>query len=198
MRYLLKKHNILDREVTFLQFGEAQAIFAALQSGTVQAGILSYPTTAAAIKKGFKRTRGFLRRRSRISELQCGRHRSLSPDTAGRRAPLSHGLCRGHHRYKTGTGVFTRRVMGKYLRVQDQTVLDETYQLFAPRIPRIPYPTVGGFRLALESLSDEPRARTARPEEFYDDAILRSLEEGRIFSTALSLIVLLPRFDKRT
>jgi hypothetical protein len=71
--------------------------------------------------------------------------------------------------------------MGKYLRVQDQAVLDETYKLFAPKIPRIPYPTVVGFRLALESLSDEPRARTAKPEEFYDDSILRHLEREGFF-----------------
>jgi hypothetical protein len=90
------------------------------------------------------------------------------------------GYAEGIHRYKTD-GAFTRRVMGKYLRVQDQTILDETYQLFAPRIPRIPYPTVAGFRLALESLSDEPRARTAKPEEFYDDAILHSLEREGFF-----------------
>jgi hypothetical protein len=41
--------------------------------------------------------------------------------------------------------------------------------------------TVVGFRLALESLSDEPRARTAKPEEFYDDSILRHLEREGFF-----------------
>ena len=53
-RYLLRKHNIAERDVTLLQFGEAQAIFGALQSGAIHAGVLSYPTTALAIKKGFK------------------------------------------------------------------------------------------------------------------------------------------------
>jgi hypothetical protein len=38
-----------------------------------------------------------------------------------------------------------------------------------------------GIRLALESLSDEPRAKTAKPEEFYDDTILRSLEQEGFF-----------------
>jgi len=180
MRYLLKKHNISDREVTFLQFGEAQAIFAALQSGTVQAGILSYPTTAAAIKKGFKELVDFSDvglEFPNSNVVVTDRFLQTQPDVVRR---FLMGYAEGIHRYKTD-GVFTRRVMGKYLRVQDQTVLDETYQLFAPRIPRIPYPTVGGFRLALESLSYEPRARTARPEEFYDDAILRSLEREGFF-----------------
>ena len=90
------------------------------------------------------------------------------------------GYAEGLYRYKTD-GAFTKRVMGKYLRVQDQAVLDETYNLFASKMPRIPYPTLNGVRLALESLSDEPRARTAKPEEFYDDSILRNLEREGFF-----------------
>ena len=53
--------------------------------------------------------------------------------------------------------------------------------LFAPKMPRIPYPTATSVRVALDSLSDEPRARTAKPEEFYDDSILRSLEREGFF-----------------
>src|SRR5262245_37922643 len=180
MRYLLKKHGIAEREVVLLQFGEAQAIFAALQSGAVQAGILSYPTTAAAIKKGFKELVDF----SDVG-LEFPNSNVVVTDPFLQTQPEAvrrflMGYAEGIQRYKTD-GAFTKRVMAKYLRLQDQTVLDETYQLFAPRIPRIPYPTVNGFRLALESLSDEPRARTAKPEEFYDDAILRSLEREGFF-----------------
>ena len=180
MRYLLKKHNISDREVTFLQFGEAQAIFAALQSGAVQAGILSYPTTAAAIKKGFRELVDFADVGLEFPNsniVVTDRFLQTQPEVMRR---FLMGYAEGIQRYKTD-GTFTKRVMGKYLRVQDQTVLDETYQLFAQRIPRIPYPTVNGLRLALQSLSDEPRARTAKPQEFYDDAILHSLEREGFF-----------------
>jgi len=180
MRYLLKKHNISDRDVTFLQFGEAQAIFAALQSGAIQGGVLSYPTTAAAIKKGFKELVDF----SDIglefpnsNVTATDRFLQTQPDIARR---FLMGYAEGLYRYKTDAA-FTKRVMGKYLRVQDQGVLDETYNLFAPKMPRIPYPTLNGVRLALESLSDEPRARTAKPEEFYDDSILRNLEREGFF-----------------
>jgi len=179
-RYLLKKHNIADREVTFLQFGEAQAIFAALQSGTIHGGVLSYPTTAAAIRKGFRELVDF----SDIgiefpnsNVVVTDRFLQSQPDMARR---FLMGYVVGLHRYKTDAA-FTKRVMGKYLRVTDQAVLDETYNLFAPKMPRIPYPTLNGIRLALESLSDEPRARAARPEEFYDDTILRNLEREGFF-----------------
>ena len=180
MRFLLRKHNIAERDVTFLQFGEAQAIFGALQSGAIHAGILSYPTTAAAIKKGFKELvdlsdTGIEFPNSNV--VVTDRFLQNQSDLVRR---FVMGYVEGIHRYKTDS-LFTKRVMSKYLRVQDQQVLDETYRLFAPKIPRIPYPTVGGFRMALESLSDEPRAKTVKPEEFYDDSILRNLERAGFF-----------------
>lgn len=180
MRYLLKKHNISDREVTFLQFGEAQAIFAALLSNTIHAGILSYPTTVAAIRKGFRELIDFSDvglEFPNSNVVLTDRFLQTQPDLVRR---FLMGYCEGLKSYKTDAA-FTKRVMGKYLRLQDQAVLDETYNLFAPKMPRIPYPTLTGFRLALESLSDEPRARTAKPEEFYDDTILRNLEREGFF-----------------
>lgn len=54
LRYVLKKNGIAEREMVILQFGDPPSTFAALQAGTIQAGIMSYPTTAVAIKKGYK------------------------------------------------------------------------------------------------------------------------------------------------
>lgn len=180
MRYLLKKNGIAERDVIFLQFGEAQAIFGALVTGAIHAGILSYPTTAAALRKGFKELIDFSEvglEFPNSNVVATDRYLQTQPDQARR---FLMGFAEGLYRYKTDAP-FAKRVMAKYLRVQDQAVLDETYDLFAPKMPRIPYPTVNGFRLALESLSDEPRAKTARPEEFYDDKILRSLEREGFF-----------------
>ena len=176
MRYLLKKYGIAERDVVLLQFGEAQAIFGALQTGAIQAGVLSYPTTAAAVKNGFKELVDYsdVDLEFPNSNVAVTDRFLQSQHDVVRRFLM--GFVEGIHRYKTDEA-FSKRVMGKYLRVQDQTVLDETYRLFAPKIPKIPYPTLAGFRLALESLSEDPRARTARPEEFYDDSILRALEK---------------------
>jgi len=179
-RYLLRKYGIAERDVAFLQFGEAQGIFGALVSGAIHAGVLSYPTTAAAIRKGFKELLDFTEVGLEFpnSNISITDRFLQSQSDIARRFLM--GYSEGLHRYKTDA-VFTKRVMSKYLRVQDQSVLDQTYNIFAPKMPRIPYPTPGGLRLALESLSDEPRAKTARLEEFYDDTILRNLEREGFF-----------------
>jgi NitT/TauT family transport system substrate-binding protein len=180
MRYLLKKEGIADREVVLLQLGDAPAIFGALQAGTIQGGILSYPTTAAATKKGFKELVDFSEIGLEFPNSNVVVTDAFLQTQADIVRRFLRGFIEGLHRFKTDEA-FTKRVIGKYLRLQDTTVLDETYRLFAPKIPKMPYPTAAGFRLALDSLSDEPRARSARPEEFYDDTILRSLEKESFF-----------------
>jgi len=176
-KYVLRKHGLVpDKDVAIIQFGDVPTAFAALQAGAVQGCMLSYPTTAAAKKMGYQELVDLS-----DSDLEYAstnivvtdRFLQIQRDLIRR---FLMGFIEGMHRYKTDES-FTKRVMGKYLRINDAVVLDETYKLFAPKIPRVPYPTPGGIRTALESIADDPKARTAVPEEFYDDSILRSLEK---------------------
>ena len=175
-RYILKKHGLLpDRDVAILQHGDVPSIFAALQAGGIQGGMLSYPTTATAIKMGFKELVD-------MSEIGL-EYPSTNIVVTERYLKGQSDLVRrflmafieGIHRYKTDEA-FTKKVIGDYSRIRDAQVLDETYRLFASKIQKIPYPTRAGIRLALESLGDDPRARQARPEEFFDDSILQRLD----------------------
>jgi NitT/TauT family transport system substrate-binding protein len=176
LRYVLKKNGILERDVFILQFGDPPSTFAALQAGSIQAGIMSYPTTAAAIKKGYNE----LVEMSEIGLEYPGTNVAVTDRLLQTQRDIVRrflmGYVEGIQRFKTDE-IFTKRVISKYLRVSDPVILDETYKLFAPQMAKIPYPTPAAIRLALESVSDDPRARTAKPEDFYDDSILRSLEK---------------------
>ncbi len=174
-QYILKKYGLLpNRDVAILQHGNVPSIFAALQAGGIQGGMLSYPTTATAIKMGFKE----LVDMSEVGLEYPGTNiavteRYLKSQTDLVRRFLM-AFIEGIHRFKTDEA-FTKKVIGDYSRIRDAQVLDETYRLFANKSQKIPYPTRGGIRLALESLGDDPRAREAKPEEFFDDSILRQL-----------------------
>jgi len=177
IRYVLKTHGLQpDKDVAVLQFGDVPSAFAALQAGAVQGCMLSYPTTAAAKKAGFKELVDIS-----DSDLEYAssnivvtdRYLQSQRDVVRR---FLMGYIEGIQRFKTDES-FAKRVMGKYLRISDQVVLDETYKLFAPKIPRVPLATPGGIRTALESITDDPRAKSAKPEEFYDDSIVRNLDK---------------------
>ncbi|MSP41234.1 MAG: ABC transporter substrate-binding protein [Deltaproteobacteria bacterium] len=177
IRYVLKTHGLLpDKDVAILQFGDVPSAFAALQAGAVQGCMLSYPTTSAAKKAGFKELIDISDSALEYASsniVVTDRYLQSQRDVIRR---FLMGFIEGMHRFKTDEA-FAKRVMGKYLRINDATVLDETYKLFAPKIPRAPLATPGGIRTALESITDDPRTRTAKPEEFYDDSIVRGLDK---------------------
>lgn len=176
-RYVLKTHGLQpDKDVAVLQFGDVPSAFAALQAGAAQGCMLSYPTTASAKKAGFKELVDISDSALEYASsniVVTDRYLQSQHDVIRR---FLMGYIEGIHRFKTDPA-FAKRVMGKYLRINDAVVLDETYKLFAPKIPRVPLAMPGGIRTALESIADEPRVRTARPEEFYDDSIVRNLDK---------------------
>jgi NitT/TauT family transport system substrate-binding protein len=74
---------------------------------------------------------------------------------------------------------FSKKVMAKYTKVNDQEVLEDSYQFFSRLVPAKPYPPIDGIKEALVELSEaEPKARGARPEEFADMSFVKELDES--------------------
>jgi NitT/TauT family transport system substrate-binding protein len=177
IRYILRKNGMAaDKDVAILQLGDAVASFAALQAGAVQASIISYPTISLAKKAGFREIADIASDPSfeypGSSIVVTDRVLQTQADMV-RRFLLAY--LQGIHRFKTDEP-FTKRVIASRLRIADPAIVDETYKYAAARIPRMPYPTVNGMRMALESLGNDARVKNVRPEDFYDDSILRGLE----------------------
>ena len=177
IRYLLRKNGVIpERDVAILQFGDAVGSFAALQAGAVQASILSYPTISLAKKAGFKEIADIA---SDSSFEYPGSAIVVTDRILQSQADLVRrfllGYIHGIHRFKTDEG-FAKRVIARRLRIADPEVVEEAYHYAAPRIPRMPYPTHNGIRMAIESLGNDARAKSPKIEEFYDDGILRAIE----------------------
>ncbi|HEY1270228.1 MAG TPA: ABC transporter substrate-binding protein [Candidatus Binatia bacterium] len=87
-------------------------------------------------------------------------------------------LVEGIHVYKTQKE-FSKKVMAKYIRVNDQDVLEDSYQFFSRLVPAKPYPPIDGIKEALIELGDaDPKARAAAPEEFADMSLVKELDES--------------------
>ncbi|MBI4525775.1 MAG: ABC transporter substrate-binding protein [Deltaproteobacteria bacterium] len=87
-------------------------------------------------------------------------------------------LAEGIYVYKTKSD-FSKKVIAKYMRVADPEAIDDSYQFFARLVPAKPYPPLDGIREALlEAAERDPKARTARPEEFADMNLVREIDES--------------------
>jgi hypothetical protein len=85
------------------------------------------------------------------------------------------------HRLKTEreAGI---RVLGKYMRnLQDREILEKAYDraVSEEMLPAKQYPTLEGIKTILAGLAkEEPRAKTAKPEEFVDMRFVRELDQS--------------------
>ncbi len=71
------------------------------------------------------------------------------------------------------------RIIQKYAGISDPAILASTVDFYAPKFPRVPYPTANGIRLALEQIAgQDPRAKGAKPEDFMDVSLVKQLEES--------------------
>jgi NitT/TauT family transport system substrate-binding protein len=77
----------------------------------------------------------------------------------------------------------TKRIAGKYMRTNDQDVLDATYDWFVKRVPKRPYPTLKGIQFLLDDLAPKlPQAKNAKPEQFVDLSLLQQLDKEGYFA----------------
>lgn len=72
--------------------------------------------------------------------------------------------------------------IARYMRTNDQEVLDYSYQHYSKRTPKKPYPTMKGIQNLIDMSAPQiPVARSAKPEQFVDLSSLQELETEKFF-----------------
>jgi NitT/TauT family transport system substrate-binding protein len=74
---------------------------------------------------------------------------------------------------------FSKRVIAKYMRVNDPDAVEDSYQFFSPVVPSKPYPPLDGIKEVLLELGEkDPKARGAKPGDFADSSFVKELDEN--------------------
>lgn len=77
---------------------------------------------------------------------------------------------------------FSLKVLRKYLRVNDQEILDKSYEQYKPVFESIPYPERKGIVFALDRLAETaPETARLKAEDFTDGSIIAELEKEGFF-----------------
>jgi NitT/TauT family transport system substrate-binding protein len=179
-RYALERYGLVpEKDVAILEIGSQPARFAALESGKVQGVMVQVPFTLMARKMGF----------NMLADLQMlgleYQHTALTTTraTIKSRPDLVRNVIKayveGIHYYKTHRreGLAALR---KYLKTDDTEALTETYEAVGlSLLPVKPYPTLKGIDVMLRELAGkEPKAQTARPEQFVDLTFVKELDSS--------------------
>ena len=182
MRYILKKAGLEpDKDVPLLQMGGQPELAAGIEARRIFAA----PMTPPALQK----------------TLKAGARIEIPPKTIGLSFPHVGIVVRktylaGHRQvvknfiagYSEGVAMLQRdkegskKAIAKFLQTADPEVLEASWQFGVDVIERIPNLDPEMFKLVLEERAQtRPEAKKFKPEQFFDDSVVKELEKEGFF-----------------
>ena len=173
-----------EKDVTYVTSGDPATRLAALQSGLVEATGLSPPFTLTAKRAGFNVFDSIpaLENLEYPSASLIVRQESVRKDAV----PIdkaTRSIIEAVHFFKTHKSE-SKRILQKYLRLQNPDELEEAYVVLAARFIDRPYPTSQSVKTILD-WSRHPKAKTADPAQFIAPQFVEKLDKEGFIATVL-------------
>jgi NitT/TauT family transport system substrate-binding protein len=179
-RYALERYELVpERDVAILEIGSQPARFAALEKGKVQGVMVQVPFTLTAKKMGFNTLADLQMLGLEYQHTALATTRRLIKSRPDLVRNIIKAYVEGIHYYKTHRRE-ALAILRKYLKTDDTEALTETYEVIGlTLLPEKPYPTLKGIDAMLRELArKEPKAQTARPEQFVDLTFVKELDSS--------------------
>jgi NitT/TauT family transport system substrate-binding protein len=167
-----------DKDFTVLQLGGQPEMMAALKSGAVQGAMLNAEFTILARREGYRDLADVGSMGLTFPGSGLNTSRAFIRNRRDTMLRIVRAYADSVHYARTQKS-FAVGVLGKYLRNSDTPFLESVYDLYIGKyIPRIPYPSVEAMKRALDDIAErDPRARSARAEQFIDASLMQELEK---------------------
>ena len=177
VRLALKKWGINpERDLSILQIGTTQDTLRAMQSGMLDAGVLSGTASLMARKAGFRELGDLADLGLHYPMAPIGTTKSYIQKNEGHIREFMLAYIEAIHDFKRNKEA-ALNVLKKYTRNDDAEVLEDSYSNYASKYLALPIPTVDGIRTILTELSSMvPAAKNADPEQFVAYKIAREIE----------------------
>jgi len=171
-----------DKDVTILQIGTQTTRFAALQSKQVQATIITPPFTLTARKQGYNTLVDMAQLNIPFELTAFLTRRSFIKTQREMVAQVVTALAEAVHFYKREKEP-SIKILSRYLQTNDREALEETYREVALKtLPEKPYATLPGIQVIIDELAQKnPKAKSARPEDFIDMSFVKKLDDEGYF-----------------
>lgn len=177
--WLLTKNNLVpDKEVAFVNTGGVPDILTAMQTGQVDAGVLSPPTTIKARQAGFKELVDISAQELTFYQAPVIARKSwvsANPDTVRKFMSAYVEAVSVIKKDKAST----KGIIGKYTQTTDDAVLEETYNAFVKILPQAPYPKLEAIKVGLDQAAlENAKAKDADPNSFFDPRWVEELDKS--------------------
>jgi NitT/TauT family transport system substrate-binding protein len=178
VRHLAKQKGLNpDKDFALLQIGADPERLLALRQGKIHAATLSHPSFILAQRAGFNVLWDFFKEiEYPWSEIATTRSQVKQDRDLVMRYMRAH--LEGIARFKQEPE-FAKKVIKKMLRLDDDSLANESWELFAKyRIPA-PYPNIKGMKTSYEYVAQtRPDVYKHKPEEFVDSSFVEELDKS--------------------
>jgi NitT/TauT family transport system substrate-binding protein len=170
-----------EKDVTLLPLTEVPSILAGLQAKQVDAGVVSPPTSIQARDAGFKQLIDLAKDGPDYPSVGISTSQSFIQSNPEAVRRFVRGYAMGLQRFKSDkqTGMTD---MNKYLSLDDQSVLESTWQDFSQYLADPPeIPDAGMNAVIADTASVSPKAVGTSPADYMDLSFLKELEQSGFF-----------------
>lgn len=177
VRYIVKKKGLNpDKEVALIQMGGDNERIAALKQGAVDAAALSYPAYGVARRLGFV----MLWDSSKEVDypwMEIVTRRALIQKERDIVMSYMKAHLEGIALFKKDRE-FGKKVIKKTLRLDDDELVNDSYEIFSKAFLPAPYPNIKGMKTSFEYVAaTRPEVWKHKPEEFADSSFVEELEK---------------------
>lgn len=178
-RFAIRKFGLQpEKDVALLQLEDYPGIMGGLQSGRIAAGALADPFTDHAKKLGYKEIADIASLGLEFPFVSIIAKKTYLRDNADVAQRFVRAYTEAIALYKNNREL-AMKVTSKYTGIKDPAILSSTVNFYAPKLARVPYPTIGGIRFVLDQIAArDARAKNVNPESFMDVRYVKQLDES--------------------
>lgn len=170
-----------EKSVTLLRTGGSRDRFTALQSGLIDATMLTGAFIDRAKAAGMTVLLDLGDLEDFFPTVSLMTTRSLQSSKKNAVKGFLQGISEAIYIFKTDPEV-GKKTLSKWMRTQDKDLLESAYRSYAPRISFPPYTAPSGIQVVLDDLATtRPDAKGRKPQEFMNEEILRELDKQNFF-----------------
>jgi NitT/TauT family transport system substrate-binding protein len=184
--WVMNKSGLKPEDYQMLQLVDVPNILTAIMAGQIDAGALSPPTNFRARKAGLSELIDLSKDGPEYVSVAIGSTRSFIKNNEEMTRRFVRAYSEGVQVLKANKGAGIRAIQ-KYARIKDPDILEATYGEARAYIENVPYVMRKGMETIIaELLPTEPKAKTAKPEDFLDTRFVGQLEREGFYKASAS------------
>lgn len=168
-----------DKDVTFVTLTEVPSILSALEANQIDAGVMSPPTNTRAKAAGFNELMNLAKDGPEWPSVALGATAAYlgANPTVGERVVRAYA--RGIQRFKSDKA-YAISILKKYLKVDDQAILEDTWTQYSGYFPEVPY--VLGMQNTIDTYGQsKPAVKGVKPGDVVENSYVKALDDAGFF-----------------